>query len=267
MNGVTSRFSRAVIGMLGLLVAVGCAHRPPIPSKLELGPRTEFGTVAVAAHATKDPRRLSGPMTRGEGAAWRAFEYSATAIYVGAGAGAGGGLFLALFTLPVTVTVGGVVGAIQGTSASAVQTARAPVERALLEADVPRKLRDRVVALGAERTSETLVAVAAEDRGVDSMPLSGAARTLLELRLVEVRLVRPQPGDMQKDPPLTFGVKVRLRLIGLADGRELFARDVDSAETTRVFSSWIEDDAREFRAALAEAIEAIAVRIVEEVLG
>jgi hypothetical protein len=254
--------------MLVVVATLGCAHQPPVPSGLLLGPRTDLGTIAVIAQATPNPGRLAGPVTRGEAATGRALEYTMKSLVVGAHDRSGVLLTLAIFVSPVTATAGAIVGATQGVSASDVDAARAPVERALRQADLGRLLRDRVVARGAERAREMLVAAPIVDRRPDSaaVPPPHEARTLLELRLHEVRLARFTRFTPDPNPSLTFTVKARLRIVTIADGKEIFARDLESDAETRAFSEWIADDARHFRAALAGAIESLAARVVDEVL-
>jgi hypothetical protein len=251
-----------------VLMTVGCAHRPPVPSKVTFGPRTELGTIAVVAQAAPNPGRLGGPMTRGQSAGDRAIDYSATSIYLGGLLGWAGAV-VAIFALPVTAAVGGIVGATEGERASDVQAARAPLERALIEAEIARTLCDRVAALGAERTRETFVVLPVGGNDSASARLPDAARTLLELRILAVRLALPDgaggAGKRDPDPSLAFTMKTRLRVVRIADGTEIFARDVDASDEIRRFSEWIADDGRRFRDALAAAIETIAARVVGEV--
>jgi len=249
---------------LTVLTAVGCAHhQPPMPSNLTFGPRTDLGAIAVVAPAAPNPGRLAGPTTRGESALAGAITGSAASLYVGFQLGWAGAI-LGVAAAPFVGAVGATVGAFDGASASEVNAARAPLERAIIEADIPRTLRDRVVEIGVERTRETF------------LPLTGpldssgpvAARTLLELRVVEVRLgalarstnlVRP----LDRDPWLVLSLKVRVRLVEIANRTEIFTRDVEVGRESRLFSEWVADHGHHFRTALAEAIEAVAGCIVD----
>jgi hypothetical protein len=257
-----------LITMFVIVATLGCAHQPPVPSSLLLGPRTELGTIAVVAQAAPNPGRLAGPVTRGEAATGRALEYTMKSLVVGAHDRSGVLLTLAVFVSPVTAMAGAIVGATEGVSASDVDAARAPVERALREADLARLLRDRVVARGAERAPEMLVAVPVVDGrpGSATVPLPHEARTLLELRLHEVRLARFTGFAPDPNPSLTFTVKARLRIVRIADGKEIFTRDLEAGRETRAFSEWVADDARQFRAVLADAIDSLAAHVVDEVL-
>jgi hypothetical protein len=231
-----------------------------MPSKLTFGPPADLGTIAVVAPAAPNPGRLAGPTTRGESALAGAITGSAASLFIGFQLGWAGAI-LGIAAAPII----GAVGAFDGASASEVNAARAPLERAIIEADIPRTLRDRVVEMGVERRRETFLPLTGPPDG--SGPV--VARTLLELRVVEVRLgalARPtnlvQPLD--RDPWLALSLKVRVRLVEIADGTEIFTRDVEVGRDSRLFSEWVADDGHHFRTALAETIEAVAGCIVDE---
>ena len=249
---------RLLSAIVVVVLVSGCAHRAPVPTKLSLRPDTELGPIAVLTHTGPVPARFGGPTTRAQGAANRALEYTAMSMYVGAHDRSGVVLFLALLASPVTATIGAIIGATEGEPATKSQPARDALARALLETDPAAALRMRVLALGRERLGTTFAAGRVPED----------ARTLLELRLSEVRLekwvVAGNALAPSADPFLVFRVRGQLRLVRVEDGTELFARPLEHEGATRVFSAWADDNAASFRTALMEAVEALAVQIVED---
>ena len=264
---------RLLSAIVVVVLVSGCAHRAPVPTKLSLRPDTELGPIAVLTHTGPVPARFGGPTTRAQGAANRALEYTATSMYVGAHDRSGVVLFLALLASPVTATIGAIIGATEGEPATKSQPARDALARALLETDPAAALRMRVLALGRERLGTTFLEVTpAEPKADANVGAAGRvpedARTLLELRLSEVRLEKWVVGGNalapSADPFLVFRVRGQLRLVRVEDGTELFARPLEHEGATRVFSAWADDNAASFRTALMEAVEALAVQIVED---
>jgi hypothetical protein len=269
VNTVRGRLFRLVL----LVLVAGCAHRAPVPMKLSLGPDTDLGPIALLVHTGPVPARFGGPTTRGQGAANRALDYTATSLVVAAQDRSGVLLALAIFVSPVTATVGAIVGATEGESTAKSQPARDALARALVETDPAGALRARVLTLGRERLGKAFLDVIpaeanAEGKAAVAGRVPDNARTLLEIRLSEIRLGKWVAGGNSlaatADPFLVFRVIGRLRLVRVDDGTELFARPLEYEGATRAFSFWAEDDAQRFRAALGEAVEALAVQVVED---
>jgi len=262
-----------LFGLVLLVLIVGCAHRAPVPTNLLLRPDTDLGTIAVLTHTGPVPARFGGPTTRGQGSANRALDYTVKSMLVGASDRSGVLLTLAIFLSPVTATVGAIVGATEGESAAKSQPARDALARALVETDPAGALRARVLTLGRERLGKRFLEVIPAEGNADTNTRAAArvpdgARTLVEIRLSEVRLGRVvTPGNNlapSADPFLVFRVTGQLRLVRVDDGRELFARPLEYEGATLAFSAWTDDDASRFRTALSETVEALAVQVIED---
>jgi hypothetical protein len=243
---------------LALVAAAGCAHRAPVPTNLTLRPDTELGTIALRVHGAAEAAGVELPATRGSAAAQRAVDYTATSIAVGAQDRSGVLLFLAIVASPVTATVGAIVGAAQAGPARDPKPAEEAFARAFVEADLTAALRARLLGLSGEKLDRAFVESA------------DGAGTVLDIHVMDVRLAEPQRRDggflRSREPWLALHVTTELRLVRVADGFVLFSRRVDYRSETAGFWSWAEDDAARFRAALRDAVEALAREVVEEVL-
>jgi hypothetical protein len=146
----------------------------------------------------------------------------------------------------------------RGRRAADLDAIRATLRRVVTEIDVIGDLRERTIRVGREQTHERFVFASSSDFD-----------TLLELALGEIGLVRRGPesadGATEADPPLTLVLEGRVRLVRRADGVELLNRRMTYESDTKAFTVWTANDAREFRSALAPAIEALAAQIVDEV--
>jgi hypothetical protein len=152
---------------------------------------------------------------------------------------------------PVSAAVGATVGAIAAPSAGDVERSAAALERAVVDADLPRALPARIVEAGAPRP----VIPPGDPTGL-------AADTLLELGAVTVLLVSKDPTDWR--PDLRLRISLPGRLLRASDGGELGTWSWEHEGSQATFFEWAKDDARLFRAELERAGRALAARVITD---
>jgi hypothetical protein len=234
------------------LASVGCAARPPRPMPIAVGAPEPIGVVSgpfVSQLVLQPP-----PAGGGAGAAR------------GAGAGFAGALgsgnLLLLLGAPIMATITAAEGAITARPAAEVERAEATLKRAFADLPLHADLRERVVRLAAARTGRMLVSVPeAGPTGAGGQPdyrdlASRGLRTVVEVSLPAVGF-RPA-GPSVGNPGLQLLVVARLRVVSLADGREIARRDRTYQGGTYKFTQWAERDAERFRTEIDRAIDQLA---------
>lgn len=241
-----------------LLVLSGCAKIKP-PERLPWPPsedlRSRLDRVGVTATASTPVVEISGPArSRGQGAL--------RGMTAGGAIGGGAGCLATGYLCPAGTVAGGLVGAILGAPVGAIMAAPTELEeleallkRALAELDIPRALRDRVVAVGREQTGRMLEPdspAGGQDDG------AGDVRTRLEVTVEQVALT----GLPAVTPPVALRVRVRTRLLGGTDGSELYSHSLTYQGSSHDLASWREERLRQ---EFERALTSLAEKIVEEV--
>ena len=241
-----------------LLVLSGCVKIKP-PERLPWPPsedlRSRLGRVGVTATASTPVVEISGPArSRGQGAL--------RGMTAGAAIGGGAGCLATGYLCPAGTVGGGLVGAILAAPVGAIVAAPTKLEeleallkRAVAELDIPRALRDRVVAVGREQTGRMLEPDSPADRQADG---AGDVRTRLDVTVEQVALT----GLAAVTPPVALRVRVRTRLLGGTDGSELYSHSLTYQGSSHDLDSWREERLHQ---EVERALTSLAEKIVEEV--
>lgn len=224
-------------------------HLPPPPSERL---RSELGTVRLSDVRTEDSTVVfSGPAKgAGEGAARGAGMGGVATIAVGA-AGGGYGVIAGIFLAPVGAVVGAVAGAVSAESAATIEAKERPLRAAMQDLRFP----------------ETFHACVADSLRERNPAPDGPARahepasTVLEV-LVE-RFGLEGLGGI--NPPLSFILTERTRLIRASDGVELYGHWLTYRGRPRSLDEWVSESPYVLRQEAARACRDVAERLTEEV--
>jgi len=172
---------------------------------------------------------------------------------VGGGAVGGGyGVIAGIFLAPVGALVGAVVGAASAEPATKVEEKEAAFRVAMEELKVPETFR-RCVADGLpERTSTPGGRVSSDE----------PASTILEVVVEQVGL---DGWGLEINPPLSFVLTERTRLIRASDDTELYGHWLTYRGQPRPLDDWISQNAARLREEAARACRELAELLVDEV--
>lgn len=192
---------------------------PPPPSEAV---RSQLGAVRITAGGSAPALLFKAPAKgAGEGAMRGAALGLGGTVVPGAGLPPSGLILLA----PVGATVGAVVGAARAESAATVEEQEAAIRKILGEVKIQEEFLDCVArALREESPQIALVASGGE-----------SPATILEVAIETVGLDAP----WSINPPLTFVVTERTRLIRASDGAELYRHWLTYRGQTRPLGHWV----------------------------
>lgn len=231
---IRARLGRVVV-RIDDEVPAGCLE-PPISSWR--GAMTYGGVMGMAAVAAVG-LAIAGSVGRGAGggegaclvAAFVAVVLAATAVLVPAGA-----------------CLGSLWGLSQGPSGEEIARGRVVLARAVRTSAVADRLRDGLLDAARIRTE----AVVAAEGPADTLLLLGRPRVVLG-------------GPWRIDPPLTLHADVRVRLVRVRDGAELYAAGFGMIGSSRPFAEWTADGGAGLVAELSSGTAGFPERIVEEI--
>lgn len=266
---------------LALLLAA-CTSVPPgwskrLPDPPSEAARASFGRIGLVLAATDAAPRLDAPPSRGGAVGIGAGKGALTVIAAGATAGPIG-FALGVFLSPVGMLVGGVYGAVAAEDSEEVAAGRRRIVAALQESDFEARL---VAALVRHSSVDAGRELRVLDERWDFPPsperLAGTrAAGLDSVLVVRIGVLGLVAQTMDVAPTLHFACYSRAHLVRLADGAMLHELPLIWSSTTRLAGGWPAEDqgesfldwsaveARDLRAVLADASEATAERIVEE---
>lgn len=236
-----------------LFVGAGCAS-PRVPQYVTLPSppseeiRTQLGPIAVVTTNKPSLAVFTQPMGNGRAAShggWVGF-WSAPAA--GGAAGDAYGAILGLFLSPVTGTAGAIYGGVAGMSKKEYDQVSAGLQKAILESDVANRVEAAVTNSIRQLTSQPVVLQ------------TSTAQTILELTPALIRLA----GVLEIEPRLTFECVVRVRLLRVNDGSELFAGTFNYAGAAHNLRDWAEHDGERLRKEFANACTCLSGQIAEQ---
>jgi hypothetical protein len=255
---------------------VGCAPRYnllPLPPSEKI--RAELGTIGVVSARFIPSSEFQMPA---KGAA-SGFRRGAAKVFGKKGGGASGAGFggaavhplLAIAFVIAAVTVGAVVGGIEGAataeSVTSVEEAEAALKKAMDVLKIQEGMRDHLLQVAQEQTDYHFVHI--DEQGATSpeeeISYSSLAReknidTILEISVLFFNLT----GEKDVNPPLALVMNVRTRLIRSADDTMLYDSTLEFMSGTRTFTEWAANDAQQFIEELDRAYQSLAEKIVDE---
>ena len=291
-GGVWPGVRRAgAVGGIALLLA-GCAAKT-VASPLAPDTRSAFGSIGVVGATFRPAVALTAPPPLGG----LGGGVKAAAAGLGLGVLGAAGCFITAGYVPVACGIalltpywvgrGAVEGTLRAVPASERRESKAALLAAAKETDYAQMLLDGIVEQGSHRTPMApprplpLAGPAtADERPVYSEAI-GQADTILEVALLQLAL-RDAPDPSMGEPPgfleatsftplvdpwLMVRIDARVRVVRSADAAVLFERTFDTMAGRAKFTEWAENDARQFREALANGVRDLAWIIGTEVFG
>jgi hypothetical protein len=220
----------------------------PVPPSQEV--RGQLGAISVRGIELK-AAEFAQPIGKGRAAAKGGVGGLVAPVAGGAVAGPYGvaaGVILA----PVTGTAGAIYGAFAGMTEDEFMRIRTTLQSVARETNVmaqlERGIADAIRSLPPECTI-TVANTAAE-----------TAPTLLEVTPAMLRL---DGGPQAVNPPLTIIFVVRVRLVRVADGAELYSGDFAYHGPRHSLRAWSSDGGARFREAIKALCDALPAQIVE----
>lgn len=247
---------RTVLVVVIPIVVVGCASTvPPATVRISVeDAQAEFGTLAVAAVERVPQVSLGRPLTsRGKAVARGALKGALGPVLIGSDIDVQAGIY-GIFLAPLTTIVGTIYGALAARSPEQVEQAVLILERTGQVAEVQYHLRDLVMThLNREQLRDV---IAAGETNTAKPP----ADTVVEVWIADIALV----GD-GINPRLTIRLSGSMRL--LRAGVEVGYVWMSSQGQAHTLLKWAADDARLFRAQIAQESEKLAKDVVSTLLS
>lgn len=239
----------------------GCATRrytPPSPLSEQV--RADLGTIGVVSARFAPETQLEAPTSgKGSGAAKGAVKGFLGSIGVGLDnvhSSDSSGLVLGIVLAPVFALGGAVYGTIAAESGQKVQEAQSTLNKAVADLNIPEAMRDRVFQIAQQETRYPLVLLTEQ---APSGREAVFADTILEVSVPRFGL---EGGGI--NPPLPLVVTAHARLVGVADGTEIYAAQWTYRSGTLKFVDWAANNAQPLRTDLERAVQTLAETIVEE---
>jgi len=260
-----------------LLWQWGCAHTPKKPFPSEQA-KVDLGTIGIVTASFTPEVKFEKPLGKGTGAGVGVVAGAAVAagsvLYVAYCAGPVGLLLLAY--PPVTAVaggitgagalIGGIVGAVKGESSKKKKETEVALNSILFDLKIQEAMRDHIFKEGQEQTRHHLVLLdnkgpVTPDEKVDYHSLTNEGiDTVIEISPLKFGLVRK---EININPPLSFQMKVRARLVRVVDGAELYAHTFKYESARKKFIDWSADNGQPFKEEFNQGIQSLARDIVE----
>lgn len=264
-----------------LVILFGCAH---IPTKIAT-PSSEqnngdLGTIAIVTARFSPEVKLQKPMGKvggaGAGGLVGAAAAGGTVLYVASCAGPVGILLLAY--PPVTAVaagitgagalIGGVVGATKGESSKKMKETKNTLNKALPEFNIQEKIVEEFLKIAHERTRHHFISLdhkgpATPDEKVNyHFLINEGIDTALEISPLKFGLVGK---EINVNPPLSFQMKIRARLVRVIDSTELYAHIFKYESGHKKFIDWSADNGQPFKEEFNQGIQTLASDIVDDI--
>ncbi|OGP91956.1 MAG: hypothetical protein A2157_12170 [Deltaproteobacteria bacterium RBG_16_47_11] len=256
---------------------ISCSHTPERPKVLSDDLRVNFGTIGVVSARFEPNIFLRTPKDKSAGALSGAGASTLSWLEVAGSMGQGGILLLPF--IPIAAVGGAIAGGLSGVSGEKVEEAKASIRTAIKDLKIQETLIDQIMENAREETPYPLVRV----EGVG--PISPMERvsyhslpgmnleSLLEIGVTGCNLegtgYTPGSGLGYINSTLWISMDTRVRLVRIADGREIFSRSF----TTRCygqrlkFLEWGANDAALFRQEIKNCLPSVRDRIVRNFLA
>lgn len=274
---------RRVTALVLVAVLSACASpvrtMPPVPEELAARP----GVWAVITRPkTSQGNRVPTPLSPSEAAATGAKAGAAAAFAPAAVAAAGAAethgdnevaavaMALAIplaaagiVIAPVTAVVGAGIGAGTAHSKAEIAAARTSMASALEAADLPEAVRQRAVVLADERASRQIY-----DCGQAARPAACVARSNQPLSMLLTLAVSQPYIEVQGsiEPHLRLLISADATVLQISDGATVYWRSWIYRGRQQGYFDLAADDARLFRAELEAATDALAAKVVDDIL-
>jgi len=262
---------RAVSCILVLFLFLpGCATIPKGPTPEE---RAAFGTIGVSRASFRPAAEFAVPAKgRPEGAVKGAAIAFAGVLEGGlrnsqglSGEAAGFYLLFLVALATAATPVGAVVGAVRAMPGKEAASTEALTKEILERMRIQEVLREEVLRAGTAATGRRFVPIegagpASADNVAVYEPLSGSGiDTVLEVSLLRIALESDTWGS---DPPLSFVMSARCRLVRVADGAVIDDYVYRTASLPRKFAAWIADNGEQLGRGYEEGYRNLAQGIV-----
>ena len=228
-----------------LTIQLGCAHAPPSEQV-----RAELGAIGVVSARFLPKVVVSTPAKGQADGASRGAELAAEGMVLG-GIGTAGpfGLLLGIMLVPVAAPIGYVVGRSKAESAEKVDKTEAALTNVLTDLRIQETMRDHFLRVAREQTRHPFVVFEEQGPTTPDEELSYASLagkgidTVLEISVLNFGL----RGPWSINPPLTFFMTLRTRLIRTVDGEVVYVATQRHKGKKLKFVNWATNDAQPLR--------------------
>jgi hypothetical protein len=263
-----------------LVIPFGCAHIPKTATPSSEQKELDLGTIGIVTASFPPEVKLQKPMGKaggaGAGALVGAAAAGGTVLYVVAYTGPVGILLLAY--PPVTAVaagitgagalIGGVVGAVKGESSRKIKETKNTLNEALPEYNIQEKIVEEFLNIAHERTRHHFISLghkgpATPDEKVNyHFLVNEGIDTALEISPLMFGLVRK---EININPPLSFQMKIRARVVRVVDSTELYAHAFKYESAHKKFIDWSADNGQPFKEEFNQGIQNLASDIVDDI--
>jgi hypothetical protein len=233
------------------------------PDYLTEAQRVGLGEIGVAIPGRTPGRTVQAPPS------------GDAAMYQGAGLWfaqcAGGGGTIGLIISPLCAAVGAGLGALTAESEDTVKDSGEAIRSALEDYYSHEALRDRVVRVAAQSGAQPLTLEAAPKpqdataRRGHGWHFAHPVDSVIEVGVEELLLPAWRSGATT-NLPTPVSVRTRVRVVRLADSREIYNRSYGFVSEKRLFREWGMESGAALRHALEKGFEQLAEQIVEDLL-
>ena len=255
--------------LLPTLLLTGCVTPPGAPTPPDAEMRANFGRMGILV--VND-----GPGIQVQTPELKSFAVTSCAMQAGFTPAVNNDPSAALLSIcwiPVGMVAGATYGAVAGVSEKTLNAGLAALYAAANRAQYENELREHVIAVASQRGQNLSPVLASElappvtpdcscqlmERDYSCVYARGI-KTLLEIKDLSPAL----EGREGVNPPLSFAVDVRVRLLNLHDGQEYYDY-LQYRSTKHSFKTWAADDARLFREELDVSQDQISEEIVRQI--
>lgn len=232
-----------------LIIQLGCAHVPSLQHPAE-PVREKLGSIGVVSARFIPKAEFSTP-ARGwaDGAGTGSAIAARGMVEGGLLSGDPFGLLLAFILMPVAVFVGGVVGGVVAEPSEKVDKEEVTLRNILTELKIQETMGNHFLQVAREQTNSPFFVFEDEgpttpDKKVNYGSLTGnGIDTVLEISVLNFGL----KGQLGINPPLTFFMNLRLRLIRTIDGEIVYDTIIKYEGNKLKFADWSANNAQPFR--------------------
>jgi len=276
------------IFLISLIIGqLGCAHAPKAePPTLSEEVKAQLGTIGAVSASFQPTFTSEKPMNKKEAATTSAEAGALGCLQVGVGAlgaapdgdpmGAAAAVVIGLGAIaltPVGAAIGGIVGAVRGVNETETNEAESVLNRALVDFDIQRNLRDHILSVAQEKTSYPFIPF--EDRRPGSLDeevsyclgMPPEVVTILEVTVLEFGLSSFSHGP-GINPPLSLFMIAKVSMVRVSDDEELYQFTFRSeSKEKKKFTKWAGIQGQPLKDGLEQCLDSLAGQIVTTVFG